>query len=344
MVLLLAGPLLLGLLLVTVIAPATPALAACPTTPAGGAWVVPFAQDYTVTSEYGWRKHPVTGVWRLHTGIDLAATTKPGRVLAAGAGTVTTAGPLGGYGTAVIIDHGGGITTLYGHLARTDPTITPGTPIGTGSLLGVEGATGTATGIHLHFEVRLDDTPVNPRTWMHEVHGLDFTGTPAGDGGRGGAGGGGGGGRHYDIGPVLPATQYLADTLGTLFGITTIYGWRPTDPYPDHPSGRAADFMVYRDRALGDRLAGYAQTHAARLSISYIIWYQRIWSVERASEGWRPMPDRGGDTANHKDHVHITITPGGPTPPGDGGGGVRVPRRGVVPGQPGRRRRGSARE
>lgn len=309
-------PLLLGALILTLL-PATPALsAACaPAAEATGGWIIPFAQAYTVTSEYGWRKHPVTGQWKLHTGIDLAATTKPGRVLAAGPGTITTAGGvMGGYGNAIIVDHGGGVTTLYGHLASIDPAATVGAAVAGGTLLGIEGATGTATGIHLHYEVRLDGVPTNPRDWMRATHGLEFDGT---------GGGGGGGGdpvRHYDIGPVLPATQYAADYLGTMFDITTIYGWRPEDPYPDHPNGWAADFMVYGDRARGDALAGYAQTHATELRVDYIIWYQRIWSVARADEGWRPMADRGGTTANHKDHVHITVVHDDSDIPGGSGG------------------------
>ena len=308
---LLSIPLLLGMLMLAWL-PAAVSLenpTPCTAAPSGG-WIIPFAQAYTVTSEYGWRKHPVTGEWRLHTGIDLAATTKPGRVLAAGPGTITTAGALGGYGNAVIVDHGAGVTTLYGHLASLDPAATVGAAVTGGTRLGIEGATGTATGIHLHFEVRLDAVATNPRDWIRTNHALEFDGT--------GGGGDGGELHHYDIGPVLPATQYLADYLGTLFAIDTIYGWRPHDPFPDHPSGWAADFMVYEDRPTGDALAAYAQTHAAQLQIKYIIWYQRIWSVERADEGWRPMEDRGGDTANHKDHVHITVYTDGETPPAAG--------------------------
>lgn len=128
------------------------------------------------------------------------------------------------------------------------------------------------------------------------------------------SGGGGGGststppaGEHYDIGPVQPQTQYLADTLGHMFDIEDIYGWRASDPYPDHPSGLAADFMVYEDRATGDRLAQYAMEHAESFKIDYILWYQRSWHAGDPVGQWEPMEDRGGTTANHKDHVHITV-------------------------------------
>ena len=136
--LLLAFPLLLGMLFLTVVVPSGPVLGAtCGTTTAAGGWMIPFRQAYTVTSEYGWRKHPVTGFWKLHTGIDLAAATKPGRVVAAGPGTVTTAGAMGGYGNAVVVDHGGGISTLYGHLASIDPAVGVGTVVTGGTALGI---------------------------------------------------------------------------------------------------------------------------------------------------------------------------------------------------------------
>lgn len=88
--------------------------------------------------------------------------------------------------------------------------------------------------------------------------------------------------------------------------VRTIYGVRP-DPIPDHPSGRALDLMVYSNRDLGTKIAAWAQANAASLNIDYIIWDQHIWSVARSREGWRFMADRGSPTANHKDHVHITV-------------------------------------
>ena len=161
-VLLLSMPLLLGALMLAML-PAAMSLEPTPTacgTGAAGGWMIPFGQTYAVTSEYGWREHPVTGQWKLHTGIDLAATAKPGRVLAAGPGlglpsimcftgpgTITTAGVMGGYGNAVVVDHGGGVSTLYGHLAGIDPAATVGAAVTGGTLLGIEGATGTATGM-----------------------------------------------------------------------------------------------------------------------------------------------------------------------------------------------------
>ncbi|NLT30659.1 MAG: hypothetical protein GXX86_09425 [Propionibacterium sp.] len=93
--------------------------------------------------------------------------------------------------------------------------------------------------------------------------------------------------------------------------ITTYYGVR-ADPLPDHPSGRAVDIMIpnYRTSAgqsLGSSIAEWAKANASRLNVEYIIWNQRIWSVARSKEDWRYMAGRGSDTANHKDHVHITV-------------------------------------
>lgn len=119
-------------------------------------------------------------------------------------------------------------------------------------------------------------------------------------------------GSTYHLGPVQPQTVVVANTLGPMFGITTIGGWRPpeTERYDKngHPAGLALDFMVFKDKATGDRLAAYIQQHADELGVKYVIWYQRIWSPVRASEGWRPMADRGSITQNHKDHVHLSLT------------------------------------
>ncbi|MBV8160936.1 MAG: M23 family metallopeptidase [Acidimicrobiia bacterium] len=107
------------------------------------------------------------GDHRNHPGVDLhAAMGDP--VAAAGDGTVVLAGmaPAGfaGYGNLVMIDHGGGIATLYAHLSRVD--VTMGEVVRQGQLLGAVGATGVATGPHLHFEVRVDNKPTDPVPWL----------------------------------------------------------------------------------------------------------------------------------------------------------------------------------
>ena len=167
------------MLLAAVITPAAAEQArldACSVTvAASGSWRAPFQQAYTRTSAFGMRFHPIYRRWKLHTGADLASLPGPGPVVAAAAGTVTAAGYRGGYGNAVDIDHGGGITTRYAHLARIDTRISPGAPVDIGQVLGVEGATGTATGNHLHFEVLTNGTPVDPVPFMAE-HGAPLDG------------------------------------------------------------------------------------------------------------------------------------------------------------------------
>jgi murein DD-endopeptidase MepM/ murein hydrolase activator NlpD len=119
-------------------------------TGAGGcAWPV----RGVVTSEYGSR-------WgRLHAGIDIAAPTGT-PIHAARAGTVLIADAQGGYGLAVVIDHGT-MTTLYGHQSRI--AVRVGDEVGQGEVVGYVGSTGHSTGPHLHFETRYGGSPVNPR-------------------------------------------------------------------------------------------------------------------------------------------------------------------------------------
>lgn len=83
--------------------------------------------------------------------------------------------------------------------------------------------------------------------------------------------------------------------------------YRTAEDGGEHPRGRACDVMVYEDKATGDQVAQWVQAHAGSLHIKYVIWQQAIWSPARASEGWRGMPDRGGATANHRDHVHVSV-------------------------------------
>ncbi|MCR1785913.1 endonuclease/exonuclease/phosphatase family protein [Nocardioides carbamazepini] len=124
----------------------------------------------------------------------------------------------------------------------------------------------------------------------------------------------------YDLGPVTPSLRRLVEILAPMFGIKVVGGYRPSARDPGgHPSGNAADFVVPatstgwatgEGRQVGDALAAYAQAHASELNVDYIIWWQHIWSVERASEGWRPMESRGSSTQDHRDHVHVNVQPG----------------------------------
>ncbi|SOC49466.1 Peptidase family M23 [Blastococcus aggregatus] len=144
------------------------ASAVCPGLPvAAGSWVGP--STGTVTSEYGQR-------WgTLHAGVDIAGPRNT-PVYAAADGTVTTAActsaycdrdgslNLAGYGNLVELDHGVGVTTRYAHLSGY--TVTPGQQVPAGALIGFQGSTGNSTGVHLHFEVRVDGAPIDPVPWL----------------------------------------------------------------------------------------------------------------------------------------------------------------------------------
>ncbi|MGH8824123.1 MAG: M23 family metallopeptidase [Jiangellaceae bacterium] len=111
-----------------------------------------------VTSEFGIRRHPITGVVKLHTGTDIGRGD--GYVYAADSGTVIKAEWNRAYGYMSVIDHGRGVTTLYGHQAAM--YVRAGDRVGRGARIGVVGSTGYSTGPHLHFEVRRDGAPIDP--------------------------------------------------------------------------------------------------------------------------------------------------------------------------------------
>ncbi|MEO0758708.1 MAG: peptidoglycan DD-metalloendopeptidase family protein [Cyanobacteria bacterium J06648_16] len=118
-----------------------------------------FPTSGRVTSRFGTRTHPVLGYRRFHAGIDFGASYGT-TVNAADSGRVIFSGWYGGYGNAVIIDHGGGITTLYGHNSRL--MVREGQTVQRGQAIAAVGSTGLSTGPHLHFEVRRNGNPVDP--------------------------------------------------------------------------------------------------------------------------------------------------------------------------------------
>ena len=116
-----------------------------------------------ITSGFGPRRHPILGITRMHSGLDMNARTGDS-IVAAGAGTVILASYNGGYGNTVVIDHGGGMTTLYAHQSRID--VSRGEKVKAGERIGLAGSTGLSTGAHLHFEVRINGKPVDPRPYL----------------------------------------------------------------------------------------------------------------------------------------------------------------------------------
>ncbi|AIQ65834.1 membrane protein [Paenibacillus stellifer] len=118
-----------------------------------------------ISSPYGYRIHPVTGVRKLHTGVDFAVPQGT-NIHAAEAGTVIVAEWWSGYGYTVVIDHGGGMWTLYGHIREGGIKVSVGDRVERGQTIAESGATGRVTGPHLHFEVRIDGTPVDPMDYL----------------------------------------------------------------------------------------------------------------------------------------------------------------------------------
>lgn len=162
----------------------TSVAASCAASGVGGPARVPLVGRYTVTSEFGMR-------WgRLHDGIDLSAGGGA-QVVAAAGGTiwdVGSDGPTSGRGNFIYVDVGGGVIHGYFHLAAV-PTLTAGSTVATGAVLGIEGNTGHSTGAHLHFQVHINGTPTNPREWFTSAGvevpplGGSGVGPPAGAGG-----------------------------------------------------------------------------------------------------------------------------------------------------------------
>jgi len=128
-----------------------------------GTGVMTYPSDAPTSSPFGWRIHPILGYRRFHAGLDFAASYGS-TIRAADSGTVIFAGWYGGYGRALIIDHGNGMTTLYGHTSEL--YVTEGQAVERGQAIAAVGSTGFSTGPHLHFEVRRDGTPVDPANYL----------------------------------------------------------------------------------------------------------------------------------------------------------------------------------
>ena len=132
----------------------------------GGEFIWPVPSSHYITSYAGYRIHPVYKVWKYHSGMDISA--KGGAdILAMGDGKVilSQAEPwYGGYGQCVMIDHGGGVVSLYGHCSKL--LVSVGQTVKQGQVIALVGTTGTSTGNHLHVEVRENGTIVDPLTYI----------------------------------------------------------------------------------------------------------------------------------------------------------------------------------
>ena len=131
----------------------------------GGEMLWPVAISGTViTSTYGVREHPIQGVIKEHSGLDIGNATYGSPVVAAADGVVTYAGWLGGYGNCVMLNHGNGLVTLYGHGQKMITELHK--KVKKGYLIMEVGSTGNSTGPHLHFEVRVNGSCVNPLNYV----------------------------------------------------------------------------------------------------------------------------------------------------------------------------------
>jgi hypothetical protein len=309
-----------------------------PTLPETARVVVPLpAGTWVNTSGFGIRVHPVTGEYKLHTGVDLAAPAGT-HILAASDGRVAFAGPATGYGHLILIEHtvgGKRVATGYAHMYADGIHVKAGDTVTAGQYIADAGSDGYATGPHLHFEVRpggANSAPVDPEPWLAANGAADVEGgAGAGDAGCTNAGG--------------PATSYPGDNPDHLIDDPTTDGqitertayilaqveknfpdshwecWSPrTGQKSEHPLGRACDGTFGNSigtAASGDALdygwkvTNWLKDNAETLGVEYLIWQGRIWSVARASEGWRPydgggMHDPSSVTGGHYDHLHWT--------------------------------------
>ncbi|GAB3767894.1 M23 family metallopeptidase [Microlunatus parietis] len=298
-------------------------------------------------SGFGMRVHPVTGEYKMHTGVDFAAPNGT-PILAVADGTVTVAGASGGYGNLIVVEHtigGRTVATAYAHMWDHGIHVAAGDQVTAGQHIGDVGSSGHSTGTHLHFEVRPGGTnaaAIDPEPWLN-THGAAKLPTPE-------TGGPDGCNPATGLAPDTPPApfqgsdpdrlvddptsngQITARTAHILAEIRAAFpdtSWACWSPRPgtasEHPLGRACDGTfgnAIGQAATGDALElGWAVTnwlkeHAEILGIEYLIWQQRIWSLARADEGWRPydgggMHDPGSVTGGHLDHLHWTARSGG---------------------------------
>jgi hypothetical protein len=301
--------------------------------------VVPLPDGTWVrASGFGMRVHPITGVRKLHTGVDLAAPSGT-HVLAAADGVVAFAGPAAGYGHLILIEHtvdGQRVATGYAHMYADGIHVKEGDPVTAGDYIADVGSDGYATGPHLHFEVRpggAKSDPKDPEPWLASNGATDIDGGESGSSANCGVDGeaptpyAGEDPDHLTDDPtsdgqITEATAHVLDQVEKSFPDS---GWTCWSPHggkeSEHVLGRACDGTfgnsigtAAKGQALdlGWEVTNWLKDHAQELDVEYLIWQGRIWSVERDSEGWRQYD--GGDmfdpdtvTGGHYDHVHFTV-------------------------------------
>lgn len=132
-----------------------------------GGWAAP-ARSMLIGSRYGMRRHPITGVYKLHSGDDIPGGGCGAPIYAAATGTVTGVEPNRAYGMLVTIDHGSGIQTRYAHMYSSGVLVRRGDSVAAGQQIARIGSNGYSTGCHLHFEVKINGTFIQPSTFLAE--------------------------------------------------------------------------------------------------------------------------------------------------------------------------------
>jgi len=146
-------------------AQARPQPASNPGAVSASGWTMPIT-SYGSYQSYGNRLHPVLGYYRMHAGDDFGAPCGTG-LYAASAGTVTYAGPYGGYGNLITIDHGNGVTSNYAHMFPGGVLVRAGQRVSAGQNIAAVGNAGLSTGCHLHFEIRQNGAAISPMSFLN---------------------------------------------------------------------------------------------------------------------------------------------------------------------------------
>jgi hypothetical protein len=296
------------------------------------------AGTWVRTSGFGMRVHPITGVYKLHTGVDLAAPLGT-PILAAADGRVLSAGPALGWGNLVLIEHrvtGRRIVTAYPHMTFASIRVRAGDQVTAGQQIASVGTTGLSTGPHLHFELRPggpEAASVDPEPWLAAQGAVTLSAV-----GRSGADEGCGPGRGATPfsgdnpgaqvddpttgGTITARTAFVLAQIRDRFDGTawSCYAPRPGQP-SEHSQGRACDGTFGNSIGtaatgaaldLGWQVTNWLIANAQNLGIEYLIFQRKIWSVARAAEGWRVydgggMYDPTSVTGGHYDHLHFTV-------------------------------------